>query len=357
MHASLLAGRIHLDTCATPQPDENGCNSCSRGPWHTSRCLPCQLGTPAGSLRPVGLAHAVPPCQPPVSLPASTATDHLDHSLHLPPCQPPLSGAQLAVKLTAHDSDAVDELLQSVSTLVLDCDGVLWVGDALVPGTVAALQRFRQLGKRLLFLTNNSSKSRRLYRAKFASLDIAVAPEEIVPTSYTAAAYLQSRNFKKKVYLIGTDGVGEELAAAGIEHVTWQELVGSPTATNGAAEMQREWTAASFGRLQLDQSIGAVVVGWDPNFSYSSMCCAAACLRELPGCEFVATNLDPADNMGARFEPCMQCMFAAQSTSSAFCVCHKALVHGSLWFTCWCAMNRCRQWPHDARHWLYRASG
>ncbi|KAI3438214.1 hypothetical protein D9Q98_000651 [Chlorella vulgaris] len=228
-----------------------------------------------------------------------------------------LPGAQLAVKLTAHDSDAVDELLQSVSTLVLDCDGVLWVGDALVPGTVAALQRFRQLGKRLLFLTNNSSKSRRLYRAKFASLDIAVAPEEIVPTSYTAAAYLQSRNFKKKVYLIGTDGVGEELAAAGIEHVTWQELVGSPTATNGAAEMQREWTAASFGRLQLDQSIGAVVVGWDPNFSYSSMCCAAACLRELPGCEFVATNLDPADNMGnGRMMPGTGCIVRAVETAA-----------------------------------------
>ena len=52
------------------------------------------------------------------------------------------------------------------------------------------------------------------------------------------------------------------------------------------------------GLLQLDPSIGAVVFGWDPHFSYTKLCYASACLREL-GCHFVATNLDSADAMGA----------------------------------------------------------
>lgn len=51
--------------------------------------------------------------------------------------------------------------------------------------------------------------------------------------------------------------------------------------------------------LQLDPTIGAVVIGWDPAFSYTKVCYASACLRELPGCHFVATNLDSADTMGA----------------------------------------------------------
>ncbi len=51
---------------------------------------------------------------------------------------------------------------------------------------------------------------------------------------------------------------------------------------------------------QLDPDIGAVVVAWDPTFSYSKLVYASACLRELhiPDALFVATNLDHADNIG-----------------------------------------------------------
>jgi ribonucleotide monophosphatase NagD (HAD superfamily) len=166
-----------------------------------------------------------------------------------------------------------------------------------------ALLHFRSLGKRLLFLTNNSSKSRRQYRSKFEALGIQVAPEEIVPTSYAAAAYLKSIGFAevsaaegKKVFLVGNEGVAQELEAAGIPHTTFEQVASS--GDSAAAALRQRWTAEGFAELQLDRSIGAVVVGWDPSFSYAHLCYASACLRELPGCLFVATNLDPADNMG-----------------------------------------------------------
>jgi phosphoglycolate phosphatase len=54
-----------------------------------------------------------------------------------------------------------------------------------------ALLALRAQGKRLLFVTNNSSKSRQQYVSKFAGLGIEVAPAEIVASSYAAAAYLQ----------------------------------------------------------------------------------------------------------------------------------------------------------------------
>lgn len=49
---------------------------------------------------------------------------------------------------------------------------------------------------------------------------------------------------------------------------------------------------------QVDPEIRAVVVGWDPVFSYSRLVYASVCLRELPGCTLVATNLDHGDNIG-----------------------------------------------------------
>ncbi|PRW56967.1 phosphoglycolate phosphatase [Chlorella sorokiniana] len=238
--------------------------------------------------------------------------------------------AAMAVRLTHRDTQHLDELLDRVSTIILDQDGVLWRGSTLLPGTAEALEELRRRGKRLLFLTNNSSRSRAQYRRKFEALGLEVQPEEIVPASYAAAAYLQSIGFSQRVFLIGNEGVAEELEAAGIDYVTLEQLCaeaagssssnGSGSGSNGvassAAALQQQWTAETFANLQLDPSIGAVVIGWDPAFSYTKVCYASACLREIPGCHFVATNLDSADAMGnGRFMPGTGCSVHAVETA------------------------------------------
>lgn len=58
-------------------------------------------------------------------------------------------------------------------------DGVLWRGQDLIPNAVEALHAFRSAGKRLLFVTNNSSKSRQEYVAKFQALGINVSAQEV----------------------------------------------------------------------------------------------------------------------------------------------------------------------------------
>lgn len=71
---------------------------------------------------------------------------------------------------------------------------------------------------------------------------------------------------------------------------------------------------------QPDESIGAVVVGWDPLFTYSKLVYASCCLRELPGCVFVATNTDHADKIGGanpgRMMPGTGCLVAALETAT-----------------------------------------
>ncbi|CAI5933309.1 unnamed protein product, partial [Closterium sp. NIES-64] len=51
--------------------------------------------------------------------------------------------------------------------------------------------------QRLVFVTNNSTKSRKQYGKKFESLGLTVTEEEIFASSFAAAAYLTSINFRR----------------------------------------------------------------------------------------------------------------------------------------------------------------
>lgn len=43
--------------------------------------------------------------------------------------------------------------------------------------------------------------------------------EEILSTAFLVAHYLKGIGFTKKVYLIGSNGIGDELKAVGIRHI------------------------------------------------------------------------------------------------------------------------------------------
>lgn len=104
----------------------------------------------------------------------------------------------------------------------VDCDGVLWSGTEALPGVVSVLQKLRKLGKRVLFVTNNASKSRRLLLKRFESLGIQASQDEVFSSAYASALYLKDvLNFPtdRKVFVIGMGGLEEELDAVGVQHV------------------------------------------------------------------------------------------------------------------------------------------
>tara|TARA_B110000090_G_C13315931_1_gene421529 strand:- start:402 stop:848 length:447 start_codon:yes stop_codon:yes gene_type:complete len=69
-------------------------------------------------------------------------------------------------------------------------------------------------------VTNNSTKSRRGYLKKFLGLGLDVKAEEIFSSSFAAAAYLEQNPLpeNKKVYIIGQEGIGQELELLNIPH-------------------------------------------------------------------------------------------------------------------------------------------
>jgi 4-nitrophenyl phosphatase/phosphoglycolate phosphatase len=57
-------------------------------------------------------------------------------------------------------SDPQKEILDEVDVFIFDCDGVIWRGDSLIDGIPETLEKLRKAGKRMFFVTNNSTKSR-----------------------------------------------------------------------------------------------------------------------------------------------------------------------------------------------------
>jgi ribonucleotide monophosphatase NagD (HAD superfamily) len=75
-------------------------------------------------------------------------------------------------------------------------------------------------GKRLLFVTNNSTKSREDYKAVFAKFGIEISADEVISSSSAVARYLKDEaQFTKTAYVVGEAGITRELDALGISWV------------------------------------------------------------------------------------------------------------------------------------------
>ena len=180
---------------------------------------------------------------------------------------------------------SAQELVDATETFIFDCDGVIWKGDSLIEGVPETLELLRSMGKRLIFVTNNSTKSRAGYTKKFESLGLKVNAEEIFSSSFAAAAYLESIDFKKKAYVVGETGILEELDGVGIKHM------------GGESDAGKQVTLASGELMHHDEDVGAVIVGFDRNINYYKIQYATLCIRENPGCEFIATNMDAVTHL------------------------------------------------------------
>lgn len=184
----------------------------------------------------------------------------------------------------ASDEDKL-KMLEKVECLVFDCDGVIWRGDSVIDGVPETLELLRKMGKRLFFVTNNSTKSRAGYLKKFTSLGLNIQPEEIYSSSFAAAAYLDSIKFDKKVYVIGEVGIQEELDLKSIKHL------------GGPEDADKRVNLKPGEFMEHDKDVGAVVVGFDRNVNYYKIQYATLCIRENPGCLFIATNRDAVTHL------------------------------------------------------------
>lgn len=67
---------------------------------------------------------------------------------------------------------------------LIDLDGVVYIGDAVVPGAAEAVAELRRRGKKVLFLTNDPQSFRTEYRRKLEAMHIDVVEADILSAAY-----------------------------------------------------------------------------------------------------------------------------------------------------------------------------
>uniref|UniRef100_A0A0K8TSQ9 Putative phosphoglycolate/pyridoxal phosphate phosphatase family n=1 Tax=Tabanus bromius TaxID=304241 RepID=A0A0K8TSQ9_TABBR len=185
-----------------------------------------------------------------------------------------------ATDLTKLPAEKVKNWINSFDTVLADCDGVLWIYNDAIEGSANVINKFKGLGKKVYFVTNNSTKTRPEFLEKALRLGFNMTQDEIISTAYVAAQYLKNRNFDKKVYVVGSTGITKELDAVGIQHTGV-----------GPDVLQTSLHHFVNHDFKLEDGIGAVIVGFDEHFSFPKMAKAASYLND-PNCLFIGTNTD-----------------------------------------------------------------
>jgi HAD superfamily hydrolase (TIGR01450 family) len=140
---------------------------------------------------------------------------------------------------------------------VFDLDGVVWLAGQAIPGSPQAVQRLRDAGHQVAFVTNNSTPTVAEYVERLVGAGVAVEPTELATSSQAAATLVEPAS---RVAYVGGEGVREALMERGVE------LVG------------------------VHEDPVAVVVGRSLRLDFAELADAARAIRD--GARFVATNTD-----------------------------------------------------------------
>uniref|UniRef100_A0AC34RGH8 Phosphoglycolate phosphatase n=1 Tax=Panagrolaimus sp. JU765 TaxID=591449 RepID=A0AC34RGH8_9BILA len=188
----------------------------------------------------------------------------------------------------ALNADAFQAVLPQIDTFIFDADGVLWLGEDAIVGSPEFVEYLLNLNKRVIVLTNNATKSRAVYAKKLASLGYSdrILKNIVNPAAVVADTLSRSgiKQLKKKVYLIGSQGVKDELANVGIEFFG-----------DGPDPIENQPDKRAFlydFHLEVKhEKVGAVVVGYEKHFNYHKLMKAANYLQSEETL-FLATNSD-----------------------------------------------------------------
>jgi glycerol-1-phosphatase len=156
----------------------------------------------------------------------------------------------------------VADVVAGYDLVIFDLDGVLYLGDQVVPGAAEATKRLRERGVPAAYATNNASRLARDVAALLTSLDIPAGEDEVITSSRASAQLLAQRlPVGAPVLVVGAPALEDEIRAAGL----------TPVATAGSAPL-------------------VVLQGYGPEVGWRHLAEAAVAIRA--GASWVATNTD-----------------------------------------------------------------
>jgi glycerol 3-phosphatase-2 len=100
--------------------------------------------------------------------------------------------------------------------LLIDLDGVVWIGREPVPGAPETLRALLEAGKQIVFVTNNPGKPPSAYAERLQSLGVEVSEEQIVSAGMVVARLAgEAAGPGGSAFVIGGAPLKEMVAAAG----------------------------------------------------------------------------------------------------------------------------------------------
>lgn len=171
--------------------------------------------------------------------------------------------------------------------LLVDLDGVVWIGREPVPGSAQALQTLIGAGVEIAFVTNNPGRPAAEYARRLAEMGVDVAPERVVTAGEATATLAAERcGAGASAFAIGAPAFHETTAAAGLELLEGE--------TGRGAE--------------------AVLVSGHRGFDYEELLTATLALQG--GASLFATSRDPTLPMPGGAWPGTGAVLAAVETAS-----------------------------------------
>lgn len=149
---------------------------------------------------------------------------------------------------------------------LIDLDGVVYIGDKPISGSIETLLILKDLGKTLIFLTNDPRSSVNDYSDKLNQFGFPAKPQDIITSSMAIAYYIQSNHKdvkNRKAYVAGSDALKDEITKIGLELVAGEEA----------------------------KSADFVIIGGHPGFHYEEIKISSLAIRN--GAYFYATSRDP----------------------------------------------------------------
>src|SRR2546428_8819879 len=163
----------------------------------------------------------------------------------------------------ARDQRAAREPLMAVRLphrgWLLDLDGTVYLGEALIPGAAEAIAALRADGRRVAFLSNRPLQTRAEYAAKLTRLGVPAAGEDVINSSLVLARHLARLDPGAPVFVIGEPPLVAELRAHGFD-------------------------------VRPDHRVRWVVIAFDRTFDYAKLNTALQAVRQ--GARLIATNPD-----------------------------------------------------------------
>jgi glycerol-1-phosphatase len=115
-------------------------------------------------------------------------------------------------------------LADSFDGLLIDLDGVVWIGREPVPGSVETLRELHDRGTEVVFVTNNSVKLPAFYVERLRGLGVPVEEGRVMTSAEATAGLAVERvGAGTTVFVIGAPGFKEVIEAAGLKVLTGEE--------------------------------------------------------------------------------------------------------------------------------------